>query len=125
MGSDVRFVVMYQLMRVYARLREELTVELEKTVDSKRAKQLQRQLKELRTYNTLAQINGTLPLLQSALHYELLDQLDANPDIQNVKNGVLRLDTGELDAHRPHYLCSKITEVDYMVSIDVVPVLSV
>jgi phage/plasmid-associated DNA primase len=114
-GCDVRFVVMHQLMRVYARLREELTPELEETMDVEQAKQLQKQLKELRTYNTFGQISGTMPLLQSALHYELLDQLDANPDILNVKNGVLRLDTGGLDAHSLHYMCSKMADIEYMV----------
>jgi phage/plasmid-associated DNA primase len=106
---------MHKLIRVYAQLPEMLTGEIEETMDINGAKQLEKKLKELRTYNTFGQISGTMPLLQAALHYEVLDQLDANPDILNVKNGMLHLQTSELDAHRPSYLCSKIADVKYRV----------
>lgn len=41
------------------------------------------------------------------------DQLDANPDLLNVQNGVVHLPTGELLEHRPDYYLTKITGCDY------------
>jgi putative DNA primase/helicase len=41
------------------------------------------------------------------------DQLDANPDLLNVQNGVVHLPTSELLEHRPDYYLTKIADCDY------------
>jgi phage/plasmid-associated DNA primase len=74
-------------------------------------------LKRLRTYNNSREISSTLELVRGELFAPgFAQQLDANPDILNVAHGVLLLRTGELDSHRPEYMCSKIAETDFMVS---------
>ncbi|GAQ93203.1 hypothetical protein KFL_013580010 [Klebsormidium nitens] len=60
-------------------------------------------------------MGSTLELVRGELFVpDFVQQLDANPDILNVRNGVLLLRTGMLDAHRPEYMCSKIAETDFM-----------
>jgi phage/plasmid-associated DNA primase len=82
-----------------------------------RKEQLMQQLKCLRTYNNTPEITRTLELVREKLFApSFVQQLDADPDILNVKDGVLLLKTGELDVHRPQYMCSKIAETDFMVS---------
>lgn len=46
---------------------------------------------------------------------DLAGELNSNPDILNVQNGVIDLRTGQLDIHRPEYLCSKLAYINYMV----------
>ncbi|GAQ92370.1 hypothetical protein KFL_009960010, partial [Klebsormidium nitens] len=113
----VKNVLINQLRIVYERVRDEWNAAIEVTIDEKEQKALLQQLKRLRTYNNVREMSSTLELLRGELFAkDLAHQLDANPDILNVKNGVLLLRTGELDLHRPQYLCSKIAETDFMVS---------
>lgn len=52
------------------------------------------QLKHLRSYNNSREISSTLELVREELFAsDFAQQLDANPDIMNVKNGVLLLKT--------------------------------
>jgi phage/plasmid-associated DNA primase len=37
--------------------------------------------------------------------------------IVNVRNDIWQLKTGALDLHRPQYLCTYMTDVDYRVSV--------
>jgi putative DNA primase/helicase len=45
-------------------------------------------------------------------------ELDADPDILNMQNGVVHLPTGTLTPHDPKHRCTKITAVPYDTSID-------
>lgn len=113
----MKSVLINQLRIVYRRLRDELSAEIEATADDEQREALTQQLKRLRTYNNCREMSSTLELVRGELFApDLAQQLDANPDILNVGNGVLLLKTGELDLHRPEYLCSKIAETDFMVS---------
>lgn len=113
----VKGVLINQLRIVYLRVRDEWKAKIEATTDEKKLEELIEQLKRLRTYNNTREISSTLELVRGELFAsDLAQQLDANPDILNVKNGVLLLRTGELDSHRPQYMCSKIAETDFMVS---------
>jgi phage/plasmid-associated DNA primase len=46
----------------------------------------------------------------------LASELDSDPDILNVRNGVIDLRTGQLDVHTPAYGCTVIADVDYKVT---------
>ncbi|GAQ91604.1 hypothetical protein KFL_008160040 [Klebsormidium nitens] len=110
----VKHVLINQLRIVYARVRDEWSAKIKATTDEEKKEELFLQLKHLRTYNNTREMSSTLELIKGELSADdLAQQLDANPDILNVKNGVLLLRTGELDAHRPQYMCSKITETDF------------
>jgi hypothetical protein len=94
-----------------------LNAAIKAAVDEKKREALCEKLKRLRTYNNSRKISSTLELVRGELFTpDFVQQLDANPDILNVGNGVLLLRTGELDLHRPEYMCSKIAETDFMVS---------
>lgn len=43
----------------------------------------------------------------------VVDDFDARPELLNVKNGVLNLDSGELLRHAPELMCSKIAKVEW------------
>jgi phage/plasmid-associated DNA primase len=112
----VKSVLINQLRTVYRRLRDELNAAIKAAADEKKKKALCKKLKRLRTYNNSREISSTLDLVRGELFApDFAQQLDANPDILNVGNGVLLLRTGELDLHRPEYMCSKIAETDFMV----------
>jgi phage/plasmid-associated DNA primase len=112
----VKSVLINQLRTVYRRLRDELNAAIKAAADEKKKKALCEKLKRLRTYNNSREISNTLDLVRGELFApDFAQQLDANLDILNVGNGVLLLRTGELDLHRPEYMCSKIAETDFMV----------
>jgi phage/plasmid-associated DNA primase len=112
----VKSVLINQLRTVYRRLRGELNAAIKAAADEKKKNALCEKLKRLRTYNNSREISSTLELVRGELFApDFAQQLDANPDILNVGNGVLLLRTGELDLHRPQYMCSKIAETDFMV----------
>ncbi|GAQ92896.1 hypothetical protein KFL_011860025 [Klebsormidium nitens] len=84
------------------RVRDGWKASVETTSDEKEQEALMQQLRRLRTYNNSREITSTLELLRGELvDFDFTKQLDADPDILNVKNGVLLLRTGELDVHRP------------------------
>jgi phage/plasmid-associated DNA primase len=112
----VKSVLINQLRTVYRQIRDELNAAIKAAADEKKKKALCEKLKRLRTYNNNRKISSTLDLVRGELFArDFAQQLDANPDIFNVGNGVLLLRTGELDLHRPEYMCSKIAETDFMV----------
>jgi phage/plasmid-associated DNA primase len=95
----------------------QLNAAIKAAADEKKREVLCKKLKRLRTNNNSRKISSTLELVRGELFApDFAQQLDANPDILNVGNGVLLLRTGELDLHRPEYMCSKIAETDFMVS---------
>ncbi|GAQ93160.1 hypothetical protein KFL_013310010 [Klebsormidium nitens] len=111
----VKNVLINQLRIVYKQVRDELSAAIETTRDEEQREVLQQQLKHLRTYNNSREMGSTLDLARGELFVpNFIQQLDANPDVLNTKNGVLLLRTGMLDAHRPEYMCSKIAETDFM-----------
>lgn len=62
-----------------------------------------------------ARIDAMLSMAQSLEGMSLVaSELDANDGILNVNNGVIDLDTQELLPHDPNYLCSHITDTDFI-----------
>jgi phage/plasmid-associated DNA primase len=117
-GSFVRFVIMHQLSRVYQRVREELHEQLKSAgADKERAAEVLAMLKSLRNYNNVAAVNSTMDVMQGELYApDLFERLNTDVHIINVRNGIWQLKTGALDLHRPQYLCTYMTDVDYRVS---------
>ncbi|GAQ92595.1 hypothetical protein KFL_010650020 [Klebsormidium nitens] len=114
-GFYVKNVLINQLRIVYRRVRDEWKASIERNTNEKEQEALMEQLKRLRNYNNSREMTSTMDLLRGELvDLDFAQQLDADPDILNVKNGVLLLRTGELDVHRPQYFCSKIAETDFM-----------
>jgi phage/plasmid-associated DNA primase len=118
-GSYVRFVVMHQLSRVYQRVREELHEQLRGVGDDKeRAAELLAMLKSLRNYNNVAAVNSTMEVMQGEMYApDVFQRLNTDVHIINVRNGIWQLKTGAVDLHRPQYLCTYMTNVDYRVSV--------
>ncbi|GAQ93590.1 hypothetical protein KFL_016840010 [Klebsormidium nitens] len=115
----VKNVLINQLRIVDKRVRDEWSATIETTRDEEHREVLKQQLKRLRTYDNSREMGSTLELAPGELFVpNFIQQLDANPDILNVRNGVLNLRTGMLDAHRPEYMCSKIAETDSMDFVD-------
>jgi phage/plasmid-associated DNA primase len=118
-GSFVRFVIMHQLSRVYQRVREELHERLRSAgANKERAAELLAMIKSPRNYNNVAAINSTMDVMQGELYApDLFQRLNTDVHIINVRNGIWQLKTGALDLHRPQYLCTYMTNVDYKVSL--------
>jgi phage/plasmid-associated DNA primase len=61
--------------------------------------------------------SNTLKVLAGEMHVDgFARELNRDPHILNVANGVVNLRTGELDIHRPQYLCTQIITTTYRVS---------
>jgi phage/plasmid-associated DNA primase len=110
---------MHQLSRVYQRVREELHEQLKSAgADTERAAKVLAMLKSLKNYKNVAAVNSTMDVMQGELYApDLFEQLNTNVHIVNVRNGIWQLKTGALDLHRPQYLCTYMTDVDYKVSV--------
>lgn len=113
--ATVRYICIHQLSTVFERLRAELETELSKTTDEEEVAKLEKLLKSLKKYNTAHEVDQTLKIMQGEMFLDLAEKLDSNPDILNVQNGVINLRTGQLDIHRPEYLCTKMANVNYKV----------
>ncbi|GAQ85682.1 hypothetical protein KFL_002480195 [Klebsormidium nitens] len=109
----VKFVCIHQLSTVYSRLRAELKEQLSVTTDEEEKKELKRALDKVRRYYDAGEISSTLTIMTGEMALDLVGELDSNPDILNVQNGVINLRTGELDIHRPEYLCTKLADINY------------
>jgi phage/plasmid-associated DNA primase len=75
-------------------------------------------LKSLRNYNNVAAVNSTMEVMQGELYApNPFERLNMDVHIINVRNGIWQFKPGALDMHRPQYLCTYITDVDYKVSV--------
>ena len=63
-------------------------------------------------YQSLARLNAIVALAEGILRRDAED-FDAHPDLLNVANGVVDLQTGELMAHDPGLLMTKLAPVAY------------
>lgn len=117
--SSVRFIVMEQLSTVYGRLHGELEEELTRAqlaADKDLIVRLKRKQKMLRNYNYSKDVDSTLKVLAGEMHVDnFVRELNGDPHILNVANGVVDLRTGERDIHRPQYLCTQIIDTSYRV----------
>ncbi len=114
-SSRVRYIIMHQLSTVYGCIRAELEEKLSETTDEDEAAELTALLKSLKTYNSTHEVCETLKIMEGEMFLDLVNELDGNPDILNVQNGVVDLITGQMDIHRPAYRCTMIADVDYKV----------
>jgi putative DNA primase/helicase len=113
--ATVWYVCIHQLSTVYGRLRAELETKLNETTNKEEEAKFEKLLKSLKSYNTTHEVDQTLKIMQGEMFLDLAEKLDSNPDILNVRNGVINLRTGHLDIHRPEYLCTKMADVNYKV----------
>ncbi|GAQ88996.1 hypothetical protein KFL_004770035 [Klebsormidium nitens] len=111
--ARVRYIIMHQLSTVYKRVRVELSEELAGTTNKERAAELEALLRNLKSYNCSHEVDSTLKIMEGEMYLCLASELDGDPDILNVRNGVIDLRTGQLDVHRPAYGCTMIADVDY------------
>jgi phage/plasmid-associated DNA primase len=114
-SSRVRYIIMHQLSTVYRRLRDELETKRDEATDEKEEAELASLLKSLKSFNTAHEVGETMKVMQGEMFRDLAKELDGDPDILNVQNGVVDLRTGQLDIHRPAYLCTMLADVDYKV----------
>ncbi|GAQ83539.1 hypothetical protein KFL_001520090 [Klebsormidium nitens] len=111
--ETVKYICIHQLSTVYGRLRAELKEQIDETVDENEKKLLSKRLDKVRRYYDAGEIGSTLTIMAGEMALDLVGELDANPDILNVQNGVINLRTGQLDIHRPEYLCTKLADVNF------------
>jgi phage/plasmid-associated DNA primase len=112
----VLFVIMHQLSTVYERRANELKEEFEKSSDEEEKKVVQELLGSLKNYNASHAVSATLAVMKGQMQKCLAEEFDADPEILNLHNGVLNLRTGQLDVHRPGYLCTKMAGANFRVS---------
>ncbi|GAQ92546.1 Bacteriophage/plasmid primase P4-like protein [Klebsormidium nitens] len=113
---QVLYILMHQLSTIIDRVRRELREEERKIPKDDKAKLeiVEAKLKLLRDYNNRRTTEDTLKVVKGKLFSNtFLNELDRNPDILNVSNGVIDLRTGKLDIHRPRYMCTKLAETIY------------
>lgn len=70
-------------------------------------------LKRLGSLNTAAKVNALTDLARGLLIRDA-GEFDADPDVINCANGLLHLDTMELEPHDPAMLVTRCTDVDYV-----------
>jgi phage/plasmid-associated DNA primase len=112
----VLFVIMHQLSTVYERRANELEEEFENTNNDDEKKVIQGLLGSLRNYNASNAVAATLAVMKGQMQKRLAEDFDDDPDILNQHNGVLDLRTGQLDVHKPGYLCTKMVGANFRVS---------
>jgi phage/plasmid-associated DNA primase len=124
-GAHIRFIMMHQLSSVYGRVRDQLRKELEDETDKKKAQRLEDIIRGIKNYNNSSAVKSTMEVMQGEMYApDLFALLDKDVHIINCRNGIWQLKTGALDTHRPQYMCTRMIDLRYMVSISqLVPIL--
>ncbi|GAQ79182.1 phage/plasmid primase-like protein [Klebsormidium nitens] len=111
---QVLYILMHQLSTVIDRVRNDLQKELKRATDKGKVAEIERRLRQLRDYNNRRAAEDTLRVTKGEMFSStFLNELDSDPNILNVNNGVIDLRTGKLDIHRPQYMCSKLANTYY------------
>jgi hypothetical protein len=114
----VLYILMHQLSTVIDRVKNDLHRKLKRATDKEKVAEIEQRLRQLRDYNNSRAAEGTLRVTKGEMFSStFLSELDCDPHILNVNNGVINLRTGKLDIHRPQYKCSKIANTNYRVSL--------
>jgi phage/plasmid-associated DNA primase len=117
--------MMHQLSSVYCQVRNQLRKELEDEKDKKKAQRLEDIIRGIKNYNNSSAVKSTMDVMQGVMYApDLFALLDKDVHIINCRNGIWQLKTGPLDTHRPQYVCTRMIDLRYMVSISqLVPIL--
>jgi phage/plasmid-associated DNA primase len=102
---------------VYGRIRDQLQKEAKDEKDRKKAQRLEEIIKGIKNYNNSSAIKSTMEVMQGEMYApDLFALLDKDVHIINCRNGIWQLKTGDLDTHRPQYMCTRMIDLRYLVS---------